>query len=70
MLLSDFNREFGQQYELLNTTPSGMKNVLRRTVFVIGRDGKLAYRWDVPDPPRIPNPGEILPEVRKLVGQP
>ena len=69
VLLSDFNREFGERYGLLNTTATGLRNVLRRTVFVIGPDGKIGYRWDVPDPPRIPNTGEILPEVRKVVGR-
>jgi glutaredoxin-dependent peroxiredoxin len=66
VLLSDFNRDFGRAYDLLNTSPSGMKDILRRAVFVIGRDGKIAHRWDVPDPPRIPNPDEILPELKKL----
>jgi peroxiredoxin len=49
---------------LLNTNPSGMKDVLRRAVLVIGSDGKLAYRWDVPDPPRIPTADEILQGMR------
>ena len=66
VLLSDFNRDFGRVYDLLNTTASGMRDVLRRSVLVIDRDGRLAYRWDVPDPPRLPNPDEVLPEVSKL----
>ena len=66
VLLSDFNRDFGRAYDLLNTTATGMRDVLRRAVFVIDRDGTLKYRWDVPDPPRLPRPDEILPEVRKL----
>jgi peroxiredoxin len=67
-LLSDFNREFGQAYGLLNTSPSGMKDILRRTVFVIDPDGTIRYRWDVPDPPRIPTADEILEAVRKPAG--
>jgi peroxiredoxin len=64
-LLSDFNREFGQAYGLLNTSPSGMKDILRRTVFVIDQDSTIRYRWDVPDPPRIPTADEILEVLRK-----
>jgi peroxiredoxin len=64
VLLSDFNRDFGRGYELLTTTASGMKDVLRRAVFVIGPDGKLLYRWDVPDPPRLPVPDEVLGAMR------
>jgi peroxiredoxin len=69
VLLSDFNRDFGRAYELLNTTAAGMRDVLRRTVLIIDRDGTLAYRWDVPDPPRVPNVDEIVPEVRKLAAR-
>jgi peroxiredoxin len=38
--------------------------VLRRTVFVIDRDGSITYRWDVPDPPRLPTPEEALAALR------
>jgi glutaredoxin-dependent peroxiredoxin len=60
VLLSDFNRDFGRAYELLVTLPSGLRDVLRRTVFVFDRDGKITYRWDQPDPPRLPNVDEVL----------
>jgi peroxiredoxin len=67
-LLSDFNREFGRAYEILFTTPTGLRDVLRRTVLVIDRDGRVTYRWDPPDPPRLPTVDEVLPEVQKLGG--
>lgn len=60
VLLSDFNRDFGRAYELLTTTATGMRDVLRRAVLVIDREGKVTYRWDVPDPPRLPSPQEVL----------
>jgi glutaredoxin-dependent peroxiredoxin len=64
VLLSDFNRDFGRAYDLLTTTATGMKDVTRRAVLVIGQDGKLVYRWDVPDPPRLPNADEVLEGMR------
>ena len=64
LLLSDFNRDFGAAYGLLNTSAAGMKDILRRTVFVIAPDGKIAYRWDVPDPPRLPSADEVLEALR------
>jgi len=64
VLLSDFNREFGEAYGLLTDSPSGMRGILRRTVFVIDPDGSIRYRWDVPDPPRIPRADEILDVLR------
>jgi thioredoxin-dependent peroxiredoxin len=64
VLLSDFNREFGELYGLTFTSPTGMKGVLRRAVLVIAPDGKIIYRWDVPDPPRLPTPDEVLDPLR------
>ncbi len=64
VLLSDFNREFGSAYGLLTTTATGMKDVLRRSVLIVNPDGKIAYRWDVPDPPRLPTADETLTALR------
>ena len=64
MLLSDFNRDFGAAYGLLTTNAAGMKDVLRRAVLVINPDGKIVYRWDVPDPPRLPTASEVLEALR------
>ena len=70
VLLSDFNRDFGRAYELLTTSAAGMKDILVRAVFVITPDGKIAYRWLVPDPPRLPNPDEVLDALRGIVAVP
>jgi peroxiredoxin len=64
VLLSDFNRDFGVAYGLLSTTASGLKDVLRRAVLVINPGGKIVYRWDVPDPPRLPTANEVLDALR------
>jgi peroxiredoxin len=64
VLLSDFNRGFGTEYGLLNTSAAGLKDILRRAVFVIAPDGKIVYRWDVPDPPRLPTADEVLDALR------
>jgi len=31
---------------------------------VIAPDGKIVYRWDVPDPPRLPTANEVLDALR------
>jgi peroxiredoxin len=64
VLLSDFNRDFARSYDLLTTSASGMKDVLRRAVVAINPEGKIMYRWDVPDPPRLPNADEVLAALR------
>jgi peroxiredoxin len=66
VLLSDFNRDFGQAYDLSYTSASGLKGVLRRSVLVIDRDQRIVYRWDVPDPPRLPTADEVLEALRGL----
>jgi peroxiredoxin len=68
VLLSDFNRDFGRAYDLLYTQPSGLREVLRRTVLIIDRDGKLVYRWDQPDPPRLPSADEVVAAAREHFG--
>jgi peroxiredoxin len=70
VLLSDFNRAFGNAYGLLHTSASGLKDVLRRSVLVINPDGKLVYRWDVPDPPRLPTADEVLVALRDAAAVP
>ncbi len=66
VLLSDFNREFGQAYGLLQDTSAGLKGVLRRTVFVIDRDSTITYRWDPTEPPTLPRVDDVLAAVRQL----
>jgi peroxiredoxin len=70
VLLSDFNRDFGTAYGLLTTSASGMKDILRRAVLVISPEGKLLYRWDVPDPPRLPTADEVLDAMRGAAAVP
>ena len=67
-VVSDFNREFGARYELLTTTPTGLRDIIRRAVLVINPAGKIVYRWDVPDPPRLPTASEVLDALRGTAG--
>lgn len=67
ILLSDFNKEFGEAYGLATTNVAGMRGILRRSVFVVRPDGIIAYRWDNTDPPSLPSVDDILAEVRKIV---
>jgi peroxiredoxin len=47
-----------------------LKNVLRRAVLIVDPDGTIVWRWDVPDPPRLPNSAEILAALRNLAALP
>ena len=70
VLLSDFNRDFGTAYGLTYTNAAGLKDVLRRSVLVINPNGKIVYRWDVPDPPRLPTVDEVLGALRDAAAVP
>ncbi|MBV8086861.1 MAG: redoxin domain-containing protein [Chloroflexi bacterium] len=64
-LASDFNKEIGELYGVLNPElPSGMRGVHRRSVFVIDRQGKIRYAWESQGG-ALPNDEEILAEIRK-----
>jgi peroxiredoxin len=58
-LLSDFNKEVTTRYGVLEEDYFGLKGVAKRAVFVIGRDGKVAYDWVSDDSGVEPNYGEV-----------
>ncbi len=49
-VLSDFNKEVAQQYDVLYEDPFGMKGIARRSAYVIGADGTVKYAWEADDP--------------------
>ncbi|HKK27305.1 MAG TPA: redoxin domain-containing protein [Gemmatimonadota bacterium] len=49
-VLSDFNRDVSERYGVLYDELLGLEGVSKRAVFVIGEDGRVAYRWVSEDP--------------------
>ena len=49
-VLSDFNRDVAGRYGVLYDELLGLEGVGKRSVFVIGRDGRVVYRWVSEDP--------------------
>ncbi len=43
-LLSDFNKDVIATYGVVNPDMIGLKNISKRAVFVVGRDGTIKYR--------------------------
>lgn len=60
-LLSDFNREVVQKYDILWKDLGGVKgyNAANRAVFVLDEKGKIAYAWVAPTLGTLPNFEEI-----------
>lgn len=44
-ILSDFNRRVSERYGVLYEELLGLEGVSRRAVFVVGADGRVAWRW-------------------------
>jgi peroxiredoxin len=45
LVLSDFNKDVSGAYGVLAEHLAGLKGVAKRSVFVIGSDGRVAYVW-------------------------
>lgn len=54
-LLSDFNKKVSQAYGVLHKTLLGLQGVSKRSVFVVGSDGKIRYSWVSNDPMKLPD---------------
>jgi peroxiredoxin len=48
-LLSDYNKEVIQRYDVVNPDMIGLKNIAKRAVFVIGRDGAIKHKQVLDD---------------------
>ena len=48
-LLSDYNKEVIQQYDVVSPDMIGLKNIAKRAVFVIGRDGAIKHKQVLDD---------------------
>jgi len=44
-VLSDFNKDVSRTYGVLEEDSWGLKGVAKRSVFVVGRDGRVTYAW-------------------------
>jgi peroxiredoxin len=54
-LISDFNKQIAQQYDVLYSDLMGLKGVAKRSAFVIDLEGKIAYTWVTEDPTKLPD---------------
>jgi peroxiredoxin len=63
-ILSDFNKDVIRQYGVVMEDLVGLKGVAKRSAFVIGRDGKVAYAWVSDDPKQQPKYEDVEQAVR------
>lgn len=59
-LLSDYNREVIKKYGVYHETLATLKDVPKRAVFIINKNGIITYAWESDDPGVEPNYDEVI----------
>lgn len=65
-LLSDFNKEVIQQYDVFNPDMIGLRGIAKRAVFVIDRDGVVAHAEVLNDARNEPNYDAVFSTLARL----
>jgi len=65
-LLSDYNKDVIRQYGVVNPDMIGMKDIAKRSVFVIDRDGVVRYREVLDDARNEPDYQKVIDSVGSL----
>ena len=65
-LLSDFNKEVTPMYGVLNPDMIGLKNIAKRAVFVIDRNGVVRHKEVVEDARNEPDYGKVKQALASL----
>lgn len=65
-LLSDFNREAIRNYDVVHDEMFGFKQVGKRAVFIIDKNGIIRYKWVADNPRMEPNYEEIRRVLQQL----
>lgn len=67
-ILSDFNRQATNQYDVALPNLAGMEGYVacNRAVFIVDKDGVVRYRWIAPSPANEPDYDEIRQNLDQL----
>jgi glutaredoxin-dependent peroxiredoxin len=58
-LVSDFNKDVANSYDVLFDELIGLRGVAKRSAFVVDKEGMITYSWSSDDPKDLPNFDEI-----------
>jgi glutaredoxin-dependent peroxiredoxin len=58
-LLSDYNKDVIRKYDVVNPDMIGLRDIAKRAVFVIGRDGTVKHREVLDDARNEPDYGKV-----------
>jgi peroxiredoxin len=65
-LLSDYNKEVIHKYGVVNPDMIGLKNIAKRAVFVIDKNGLVTHREVLEDARNEPDYGKLNEAVKKI----
>jgi Peroxiredoxin len=65
-LLSDFNKEAIKNYDVVHNEMFGFKEIGKRAVFIVDKNGIIRYKWVAEDPRNEPNYDEIRKVLQQL----
>lgn len=65
-MVSDFNKEAIRAFGVVHEEINGLKGMPKRSVFIIGKDGKIKYKWVTEVPKTPPNFDEIKSELKNI----
>lgn len=66
-LLSDWNREVIKMYDVYHEEISGLKMMPRRSIFIIGKNRVIRYKWVSNVPKDEPDYAAVAEELKKLM---
>jgi len=67
-LLSDWGGAVSEAYGVRYDVWKGHAGLAKRSVFVVGRDGMISYRWYTEDAHDIPDVEEVVTALRDVAG--
>jgi glutaredoxin-dependent peroxiredoxin len=67
-LLSDWGGAVSEAYGVRYDVWKGHAGLAKRSVFVVGRDGMISYRWYTDDAHDIPDVEEVVTALREVAG--
>jgi glutaredoxin-dependent peroxiredoxin len=67
-LLSDWGGAVSEAYGVRYDVWKGHAGLAKRSVFVVGRDGMISYRWYTDDAHDIPDVDEVVTALREVAG--
>lgn len=65
-MISDFNRGIIDKYDVVREEVGGLKNLARRSVFVLDDGGVVTYRWESSEPGELPSIEEVKRQARAV----